>query len=191
MPKLKKNDQHHCPLCKFSSVRRHLKSHLTSAGKKGPRCPGLRVVIPVGVWNDQVLPYYTTNAKLVDLSGYLGLPVLKAKLKEQAKIIKQMKKKVAAYDDLVIENMRLNEVIRRLAVRLDKARVDSDAKKYLVRGKNRMCHRLDRSKAEVKRLKSNTKRLTSRLAVAVSPRPGPSPSAYKDLSRSGKWRRSN
>ena len=79
---------------------------------------------------------------------------------------------------------------KRIEAKLDKARVDSDVKKYLVRSKKRMGDQLARSKAEVKRLKSNNKRLTSRLAVAVSPKPGPSSSAYTGFSRSGKWRRS-
>jgi len=47
---------------------------------------------------------------------------LKDQLKEQAKIIKGMEKKVAAYDALVIEKMRLKETIGRLEKQLDETK---------------------------------------------------------------------
>ena len=52
MPNLRKNDAHKCLLCDYSSKRGNLKVHLNSTGKKGPRCPGLKVVIPYDIWSD-------------------------------------------------------------------------------------------------------------------------------------------
>ena len=71
MPKLSRKDPHSCPMCKYSSTRSNLKRHLTSAGKKGPRCPGLHVVIPANVWEQQILQYYTRDASIPDLSAFV------------------------------------------------------------------------------------------------------------------------
>ena len=70
MPYLKKNDDHVCPLCPYSTIRKHMKHHLTTAGKKGPRCPGLKKVIPSDVWKKDILPHYVSNAKLPDLDMF-------------------------------------------------------------------------------------------------------------------------
>ena len=45
-----------------------MKIHLTTIGKKGLRCPGLKKVIPSDVWENQILPYYKNNAPLPDSS---------------------------------------------------------------------------------------------------------------------------
>jgi len=67
MPKLRKNDVHKCPLCGYSSERGNMKKHLTTAGKKGPRCHGLRVVIPNHFWENEILPFYRDDGKFPDL----------------------------------------------------------------------------------------------------------------------------
>ena len=69
MPKLSRKDPHHCPLCDYKSVRSKLKDHLTSTGKKGLRCPGLKSVIPAELWKG-IVSHYTNDAPLPDLSGY-------------------------------------------------------------------------------------------------------------------------
>ena len=51
-------------------VRSLIKEHLTVSGKKGPRCPGLKKVIPVDVWVNDILPHYVSDATLPDLSSY-------------------------------------------------------------------------------------------------------------------------
>ena len=48
-----------------------MKKHLTSAGKKGPRCPGLRVVILKDVWDERILLHYTSDAPLPDLAEFV------------------------------------------------------------------------------------------------------------------------
>ena len=70
MPNLKRNGDHDCPFCQGSFPRKHLKRHLTSAGKKGLRCPALKEVIPSDVWANVILPHYVADAKLPDLSKY-------------------------------------------------------------------------------------------------------------------------
>ena len=47
-----------------------MKLHLTTAGKKGPRCTGLRKVIPVDVWSNDIVPHYVFDGKSPDLSEY-------------------------------------------------------------------------------------------------------------------------
>ena len=42
---LKKADMHKCIFCPAKLIRTNLKRHLTSAGKKGPRCPDLKKVV--------------------------------------------------------------------------------------------------------------------------------------------------
>ena len=71
MPNLTKDNQHKCPLCDYSTKRSDLKRHLTTAGKRGPRCPRLKKVIPSQVWTNEILPYYVTGAELGDLSTYV------------------------------------------------------------------------------------------------------------------------
>ena len=71
MPKLKRDEEHHCPSCDYSSKRNNLKRHLTIPKADGnPRCPGLSVVVPTDVWVNGILPYYTIGAKLTDLSEF-------------------------------------------------------------------------------------------------------------------------
>ena len=70
MPKLTKNDPHQCPFFKFCSKRANLKRHLSTEGKKEPRCTGLCVVIPNDVFVKDILPHYTRDRKLPDLTMY-------------------------------------------------------------------------------------------------------------------------
>ena len=51
---LKAFELHNCILCPYKSIRKDMKKHLTSTGKKGPRCPGLKNVIPSDVWVNQI-----------------------------------------------------------------------------------------------------------------------------------------
>ena len=88
MPYLKKNDDHVCPLCPYSTIRKHMKHHLTTAGKKGPRCPMLKKVIPSDIWENQILQYYKNDAPPPDLSYFKSTP-----LKRKRKITTQAKKK--------------------------------------------------------------------------------------------------
>eukprot|EP00463_Aulacantha_scolymantha_P000942 TRINITY_DN1641_c0_g1_i3.p1 TRINITY_DN1641_c0_g1~~TRINITY_DN1641_c0_g1_i3.p1 ORF type:complete len:75 (+),score=2.07 TRINITY_DN1641_c0_g1_i3:135-359(+) len=71
MPKLNRDEEHKCPLCPYSSQRKNLKTHLTTAGKKGPKCPGLRVVVPKDVWANDIVPYYSNDSPLPDLGGFI------------------------------------------------------------------------------------------------------------------------
>ena len=60
-----------CLLCEYSSKRGNLKVHLTKANKNGTlKCPGLRVVIPSDVWANEIMPHYTKDRPLPDLSRY-------------------------------------------------------------------------------------------------------------------------
>ena len=71
MPKLRGDEQHNCPLCPYHSQRVHLKTHLTKVKKNGnPKCPGLKKAIPSDVWNKQIVPHYTKDGPLPDLSSY-------------------------------------------------------------------------------------------------------------------------
>ena len=70
MPYLTRTDVHACPFCQYSSVRTNLKRHLTSAGKKGPRCPGLNQVIPSDVWDNEIVTFYRDDAHVPDLSQF-------------------------------------------------------------------------------------------------------------------------
>ena len=49
------------------SLRDHL-IKLSTDKKKGPRCPGLKKVIPSDVWTDDIRPHYAAGAMLPDLS---------------------------------------------------------------------------------------------------------------------------
>ena len=69
MPKLRKNDVHKCLLCDYSSKRGNIKTHLTTIGKKGVRCPGLLTVIPSDVWV-KLVEFYAKDKPAPDLSGY-------------------------------------------------------------------------------------------------------------------------
>ena len=52
-------------------ARFHLKDHLIKLSKdKKPRCTGLKKVIPDDVWDEEVLPYYTNDSQMPDLSTY-------------------------------------------------------------------------------------------------------------------------
>ena len=62
---------HQCPYCGYRAKGSDLKSHFTKPKKKGPRCAGLRVVVPIDVWNKQILPHYMSDAKFPDLSKYV------------------------------------------------------------------------------------------------------------------------
>ena len=93
MPILNRNAKHQCPFCNYSSRRDNLKQHLTSEGKKGLRCTGLKKVIPSDFWTTQILPHYTRNAKLGDLSEYLKLKKSPGKKKKDFKDIKFRKNK--------------------------------------------------------------------------------------------------
>jgi hypothetical protein len=66
MPRLDWDDEDKCLYCTYSSKRKHLKTHLTFLGKKGPRCPGLKV-ISNDVWLNAIVPYYSSNAELPKL----------------------------------------------------------------------------------------------------------------------------
>eukprot|EP00463_Aulacantha_scolymantha_P000032 TRINITY_DN1014_c0_g1_i1.p1 TRINITY_DN1014_c0_g1~~TRINITY_DN1014_c0_g1_i1.p1 ORF type:complete len:113 (+),score=20.92 TRINITY_DN1014_c0_g1_i1:202-540(+) len=68
MPKLPRNDPHQGPISGYVSIRCNLKQHLTTAGKKGPRCPQLKTVIPPAVWTKKLIPYYAKNGPRPDLS---------------------------------------------------------------------------------------------------------------------------
>ena len=70
MSSLKRTDVHTCPFCQYSSIRKHMKTHLTTPGKKGPRCKGLNTSIPADIWKDNIVPYYTTGTPLPDVSPY-------------------------------------------------------------------------------------------------------------------------
>ena len=48
-----------------------MKKHTTKEGKKGVRCDGLKKTIPPGVWSKGLLPYYTMDAPLPDLSEFV------------------------------------------------------------------------------------------------------------------------
>ena len=63
---LKASELHQCILCPYKSIRKDMKKHLTSAGKKGPRCPCLKKVIPSDIWTQQILPHYTENFIILD-----------------------------------------------------------------------------------------------------------------------------
>ena len=110
MPILSRNDPHKCPFCGYSSVRCHLKTHLTSPGKKGRRCPGIKTPITVDVWVKQFIPHYATGAPLPDTNKY-------TKKRRGPKIPfseichRQNKKKRLAKDDEIIchGETRLNE----------------------------------------------------------------------------------
>ena len=47
-----------------------MKRHLTSTGKKGPRCPGLKRPLSPKEWQESILPYYVDNAELPNLPTY-------------------------------------------------------------------------------------------------------------------------
>jgi len=47
-----------------------MKRHLTKPKKDGPRCPGLKKVIPPDVWVNDILPYYSSVTKKSNLSIY-------------------------------------------------------------------------------------------------------------------------
>ena len=72
MPKLKSRDKHICFMCQqIFGARFHLKDHLIKLSKdKKPRCTGLKKVIPDDVWDEEVLPYYTNDSQMPDLSTY-------------------------------------------------------------------------------------------------------------------------
>ena len=46
MPRSRRNEKYKCLMCARPSRLDHMKIHLTCAGTKGPRCPGLKKVIP-------------------------------------------------------------------------------------------------------------------------------------------------
>jgi len=72
MPRLRKNDVHNCPFCDYPSSRCHMKTHLTKAKNDGkPRCSGLNKVLPNDVWDQDILPHYTSDAKFPELSEYI------------------------------------------------------------------------------------------------------------------------
>ena len=58
MPKLKSRDKHSCFIChQIFAARFSLRDHLIKLStdkKKGPRCPGLKKVIPSDVWTDDI-----------------------------------------------------------------------------------------------------------------------------------------
>ena len=72
MPKLTSLEKHNCIICSQSfASRARLKDHLIKAKKNGkPRCPGLKKVIPPDVWVKDILPHYSKDVKLPDLSEY-------------------------------------------------------------------------------------------------------------------------
>ena len=88
------------------------------------------------------------------------------------------KAKVNAY-----EKSQLVRSKKRVEGKLEKARVGSVVKKRLIESKKRLGDRLTVTNDKVRRMKYSNNLLKSRLDVAVSPKPGPSPSAYSDLSR--------
>ena len=68
---LKASDLHQCILCPYKSIRKDMKKHLTSVGKKGIRCTGLKKVIPSDVWENQILQFYTNDAPRPDLNQFM------------------------------------------------------------------------------------------------------------------------
>ena len=72
MPKLKSRDTHECIICESSFKRRSiLLEHFTLLGANGkPRCPGLNDVIPVEVWDQQIVTFYRDDAHVPDLSQF-------------------------------------------------------------------------------------------------------------------------
>ena len=70
MPILTRKEPHQCPLCPKTAVRSKIKEHLTFPGKKGPRCTALKKVIPVDVWENQILQFYTNDALLTAVLGH-------------------------------------------------------------------------------------------------------------------------
>merc|ERR1712173_392643 len=61
----------------------------TTAGKKGLRCTGLKMVIPPDIWIKDLIPYYTVDGPKPDISPY-------KKKKKSADIRDQMNKKLKA-----------------------------------------------------------------------------------------------
>ena len=74
MPCLKRTEAHACPFCQYSSIRKDIKKHFISIGKKGPRCSGLKKKIPGEVWKEKILPYYKGDQPLPDLSAFIRRP---------------------------------------------------------------------------------------------------------------------
>ena len=73
MPKLTSRDKHICFICQqIFAARFPLKDHLIKLSKdKKPRCDGLKKVIPLEVWTNQVLPYYKSDVPLPDLGNFI------------------------------------------------------------------------------------------------------------------------
>ena len=64
-------DTHRCIFCAYqASIRKDMKVHLTTVGKKGLRCSKLKKVLPVDIWTNEIVPHYDTDAKLPDLGAY-------------------------------------------------------------------------------------------------------------------------
>ena len=71
MPHLSKGDAHVCPFCQYSSsIRKDMKLHLTTSGRKGIRCSGLKKILPISTWTKKVVPYFKDDVELPDLSSY-------------------------------------------------------------------------------------------------------------------------
>ena len=86
-------------------MRKALKLHLTKTKKDGkPRCPGLKKVLSTKEWDEQVLPYYTSNAEFPNLLGYkLKSPSGKRKRKPIKELPKGDSKKRLIKDNLINE----------------------------------------------------------------------------------------
>ena len=104
MPKLNWDDEHKCPMCTYSSRRNDLKRHLTSVGKKGPRCAGLKKVLSTDEWNQKILPHFRDNAGLQELPSYkLKSPRGKRKRKPIKEIPRQDRHKRLSRDGFIDE----------------------------------------------------------------------------------------
>ena len=61
---------HKCPFCPFTSVRHNVKRHITKEGKNGPYCPGLKRPLSPKEWQEGILPFYTMDCPLPDVTVY-------------------------------------------------------------------------------------------------------------------------
>jgi len=61
-----------------------MKRHLIKPKKDGPRCPGLKKVIPNDVWTNKILPYYQKRKRISDIEA--GAEKKKRKEKKRKRI---------------------------------------------------------------------------------------------------------
>ena len=69
-----------------------MKQHLVTAKKKGPRCPGLKKVLTIKEWQENVLPYFKDNVELKGLRDIPGYKLKSPKGKRKRTPIKELSK---------------------------------------------------------------------------------------------------